>query len=74
MEIPEDKLRRLEKPKERIGELLVRFTELQEDQLDEALRIQEETGMLLGESLLQKDYIKPQDITKLFAISLRFLI
>ena len=52
MEISEDKLRRLEKPKERIGELLVRFTELKQDQLEEALQIQEVTGMLLGEILL----------------------
>ncbi len=70
MEISEDKLRRLEKPKERIGELLVRFTDLQQDQLDEALQIQEVTGMLLGEILLQKDYIKPQDITKVICYQL----
>ena len=70
MEISEDKLRRLEKPKEKIGELLVRFTDLQQDQLEEALQIQEVTGMLLGEILLQKDYIKPQDITKVICYQL----
>ncbi|MEC8624941.1 MAG: type II secretion system ATPase GspE [Bdellovibrionota bacterium] len=70
MEISEDKLRRLEKPKERIGELLVRFTDLKQDQLEEALQIQEVTGMLLGEILLQKDYIKPQDITKVICYQL----
>ena len=70
MEISEDKLRRLEKPKEKIGELLVRFTDLQKDQLEEALQIQEVTGMLLGEILLQKDYIKPQDITKVICYQL----
>jgi len=70
LEISEDKLRRLEKPKEKIGELLVRFTDLQKDQLEEALQIQEVTGMLLGEILLQKDYIKPQDITKVICYQL----
>tara|TARA_Y100001954_G_scaffold52427_1_gene55773 strand:- start:12481 stop:14226 length:1746 start_codon:yes stop_codon:yes gene_type:complete len=70
LEISEDKLRRLEKPKERIGELLVRFTDLKQDQLEEALQIQEVTGMLLGEILLQKDYIKPQDITKVICYQL----
>ena len=70
MEVPEDKLMRLEKPKEKIGQLLVRHTGLEQDQLEEALSIQEETGMLLGEILLQKDYITPQDITKVICYQL----
>jgi general secretion pathway protein E len=70
LEIPEEKLRKFEKPTEKIGQLLVKHTDLEQDQLEEALRIQEETGMLLGEILLQKSYITPQDITKVICYQL----
>ena len=57
-------LEKVEGQKERIGELLLKHTSLSEDQLAEALEIQQESGLLLGEILLKKHYIHPHDIIK----------
>ena len=50
--------------KPKIGQLLIKYTSLTDAQLNEALSIQQETGMLLGEILLKKNYIQPHDIIK----------
>ncbi len=50
--------------RERIGDLLLKYTSLTNEQLQEALEIQQESGMLLGEILLKKNYIHSHDITK----------
>ncbi len=50
--------------KERIGDLLLKYTSLTEEQLSEAVEIQKNEGGLLGEILLRKNYIHPHDITK----------
>ena len=57
-------LETFEQGKEKIGELLIKHTSLTREQLDEALDIQQESGMLIGEILLKKNYIHPHDITK----------
>ncbi len=57
-------LQKVEGQKEKIGELLLLHTSLTQDQLNEALEIQEESGMLVGEILLKKNYIHPHDIIK----------
>lgn len=57
-------LERVEGQKERIGQLLLKHTSLTEGQLEEALEIQHESGMLLGEILLKKNYIHPHDLIK----------
>jgi len=57
-------LEKVEGQKERIGQLLLKHTALTEDQLSDALEIQNESGMLLGEILLKKNYIHPHDIIK----------
>jgi general secretion pathway protein E len=57
-------LEKVEGQKEMIGQLLLQHTTLTEDQLSEALVIQEESGMLIGEILLKKNYIHPHDIIK----------
>lgn len=64
MKISDHMLNKVEGQKERIGELLLKHTSLTQDQLNEALEIQAESGMLLGEILLKKNYIHPHDITK----------
>lgn len=64
MKLTDHMLEKVEGQKERIGELLLKHTSLTEDQLAEALEIQEESGMLLGEILLKKNYIHPHDIIK----------
>jgi general secretion pathway protein E len=57
-------LEKVEGQKEKIGQLLLQHTSLTDDQLEEALEIQQESGMLLGEILLKKNYIHPHDIIK----------
>jgi len=49
---------------EKIGKLLLEHTSLNEKQLNDALEIQRQTGQLLGEILLKKNYLQPHDITR----------
>lgn len=64
MKISDHMLEKVEGHKERIGQLLLKHTTLTEEQLDEALEIQRESGLMLGEILLKKNYIHPHDIIK----------
>jgi general secretion pathway protein E len=64
MKISDHMLEKVEGQKERIGELLLKYSTLTQEQLDEALEIQSESGMLLGDILLKKNYILPHDITR----------
>lgn len=64
MKISEHMLDKVEGQKEKIGQLLIKHTSLTNEQLEEALEIQHESGMLLGEILLKKNYIHPHDIIK----------
>lgn len=64
MEISNEHLNNVETNKMRIGELLLQYTALTEDQLNEALKIQKEDHQLLGDILLKKNYIHPHDIIK----------
>jgi general secretion pathway protein E len=61
---PDQTTHDIEKQPEKIGQLLLKHTQLTEEQLNEALEIQESTEMLLGQILLQKGYIQPHDIIK----------
>ena len=58
MKISEQMLVKVERQKEKIGELLLKHTSLTENQLKEALEIQKESNMLIGEILLKKNYIQ----------------
>jgi len=64
VKITDHMLEKVEGQKEKIGQLLLKHTSLTDDQLEEALDIQQESGMLLGEILLRKNYIHPHDIIK----------
>jgi general secretion pathway protein E len=64
MKISDHMLEKVEGQKERIGELLLKYTSLTQEQLQEALELQVESGMLIGEILLKKNYIHPHDIIK----------
>jgi len=57
-------LTRFEGQKEKIGQLLIKHTSLTDDQLKEALDLQKESGMMVGQILLKKNYIHPHDIVK----------
>lgn len=59
-----NEIQKLEDEKQKIGQLLLKYTSLTEKQLQEALNIQAESNLLLGEILLKKNYIHPHDITK----------
>ncbi|MGZ3686748.1 MAG: type II secretion system ATPase GspE [Bdellovibrionota bacterium] len=54
----------------KLGEILLKHTSLREDQLDEALRIQEKEGGLLGEVLVRKNMILPHEIMKALCLQL----
>jgi general secretion pathway protein E len=62
--VSDEMLLKVEGHKKRIGQLLIDHTSLTQDQLEEALDIQQESGMLIGEILLRKNYIHPHDIIK----------
>ncbi len=64
MAISDTALEELEDQKVKIGQLLLKYTSLTEEQLNEALEIQAESGMLVGEILLEKNYIHPHDVIK----------
>ena len=60
-------LKKVEKKKLRIGELLLRYTSLTEEQLQDALNLQKDSGMLIGDILLKKNFIHPHDIVKVIS-------
>ena len=57
-------LDQVEEHKEKIGQLLLQHTSLTDEQLEEALEVQQDTGMMIGEVLLKKNYIHPHDIIR----------
>ena len=54
MRLTEEMLIRVERQHEKIGQLLLRYTSLTEEQLAEALEAQEDSDLLIGEILLKK--------------------
>ena len=64
MKVSDQHLEKVEHNKQKIGELLLQFTSLTQEQLDEALELQKEEHKLLGDILLTKNYIHPHDIVK----------
>ena len=64
MNVRDDHLKNIETNKKKIGELLLQYTSLTEEQLNEALEIQKQDHKLLGDILLTKNYIHPHDIIK----------
>ena len=71
METPDlDKLRRTEGQKKKIGELLLEYTSLTREQLNEALEMQRNSDMTVGEILVKKNYLHPHDITKVLCLQI----
>lgn len=64
MTLPEFLVDQSPEEQRQIGELLLAETGLTEDQLREAIKIQDEQGGLLGQILIQKQYIHEHDIVK----------
>jgi len=70
MNLQNDVFDSVEKSKEKIGELLVKHTELTREQLEEALEIQRLDGGLIGEILVKKNYINPHDLIKIVCLQI----
>lgn len=70
MNITNDVFNSVEQSKEKIGELLVKHTALTRSQLDDALEIQRIEGGLLGDILLQKNYIHPHELIKIVCLQI----
>lgn len=64
MKISAHILEQVEGHKQKIGQLLLKHTSLTEEQLHEALTIQKETGSMIGDVLLRKNFIHPHDIVR----------
>ena len=58
------------KPKAKLGEILLQHTSLNEKQLDEALIAQREQGGKLGDVLIDKGFLKPEEIQKALSVQL----
>lgn len=54
----------------KLGEILLKYTSLKEKQLEDALMTQREKGMKLGDILIEKGYLTPEEIQKALSIQL----
>ena len=64
MKVSDHLMDRVEANKKRIGELLLQHTPLTQKQLEEALDLQKQEKKLLGEILIEKNFIHPHDVIK----------
>lgn len=70
MNLSSEVLGSFEQSKEKIGELLLKNTHLTKAQLNEALEIQEIQGGLLGDILVEKNFIQPHDLIKIVCLQI----
>ncbi len=56
--------------RERLGEILLKYTSLTRAQLDEALKIQQKEGGMLGEILIRKNLILPHEVMRALCMQL----
>ena len=64
MKVSDHLMDKVEENKKRIGELLIQHTSLTDNQLEEALELQKQEKKLLGEILIEKNFIHPHDVIK----------
>ena len=64
MKVSDHLMSKVEENKKRIGELLLQHTALTNIQLEEALELQKQEKKLLGEILIEKNFIHPHDVIK----------
>ena len=57
-------------PKLRLGEILLKHTSLSEKQLEDALVVQREKGGKLGDILIERGYLTPEEIQKALSVQL----
>lgn len=70
MNLSSEVLGSFEQSKEKIGELLIKNTMLTRHQLDDALEYQDLHGGLLGDILIEKNYIQPHDLIKIVCLQI----
>src|SRR5690554_1355656 len=70
MNLSNEVLGSFEQSKEKIGELLIKNTMLTRHQLDDALEYQSQHGGLLGDILIEKNYIQPHDLIKIVCLQI----
>jgi general secretion pathway protein E len=70
MDFSNEVLDNFERSKEKIGELLLRHTSLTRAQLEESLEQQRLEGGLLGDILLQRNFIHPHDLIKVVCLQI----
>lgn len=70
MNVSNDVLENIEQSKEKIGELLLKYTSLTRSQLEDSLEQQRVEGGLLGDILLKKNYIHSHDLTKIVCLQI----
>ncbi len=70
MNLSSEVLGSFEQSKEKIGELLLKNTHLTRAQLNEALETQEIQGGLLGDILVEKNFIQPHDLIKIVCLQI----
>ena len=55
---------------QRLGEILIKYTSLTQQQLDEALNIQKTEGGMLGEILVSKNWVLPHELMRALCMQL----
>src|ERR1700758_2780785 len=63
-------LAQLAKSSPRLGEILLKHTSLTQQQLDEALSIQQQEGGMLGDILMRKNMILPHEMMRALCIQI----
>lgn len=56
---------------QKLGELLLKYTSLTPEQLEQAIKVQEEDGGLLGEVLIKKNFITPHEIMRALCMQIK---
>jgi general secretion pathway protein E len=56
---------------QKLGELLLKYTSLTPEQLEQAVKIQEDEGGLLGEVLIRKNFITPHEIMRALCMQIK---
>jgi len=56
----------------KIGQILLEYTSITPEQLEEVLEIQHQKGLRLGEILISKNYLTPEELAKALAIQMGY--
>jgi type IV pilus assembly protein PilB len=57
----------MQKPNMKLGEILLYAGKITQDQLDEAMKDQKKSQLKLGEIIVDKGWLKPEEIVELWS-------